>query len=84
MAVIDLTSRPQLVSDNKRPTVATPVLNRGQIAKCAEDNDKALASLYCVFGTLNGTTGVPDEAIVALEDLYTRLRRNNDNILALG
>ena len=81
MAVIDLPIR---AGKGKRPTIATPVLVSEHAEKHIAALDEDLDFLYCVRGTLAGTSGVPDEALEALAVLQSRMRRNVDALFNLG
>lgn len=75
MTILELPNRS---NGAKRPTVATPVLNKDQLCKSLEEIDENIDLLFCVKGTICGSTEVPNEAIEALNIIHNRLRRLTD------
>lgn len=66
-----------------RPTIANPVNAREQIGKCVTEIDENVDLLFCIYGTLAGSTEVPEEALEALSTIHKRLRRQCDALFAV-
>lgn len=82
MTISYLSSRGSSVTP--KPTIATPVLTSKTAEKCIAEIDEDLNCLYCIAGTLAGTSGIPDEALEALMHLRHRMKRNIDILYTLG